>query len=226
MGKKQQDTMGQVYREFSRQKYNKYKHQYPNLRESEIVGKIIKEWETLNSIAKDNLKKLYLKKNYLTSEDISSSEALQRATSKQKERTTTPKKIASSKPSAKRKSESDAGRRSSQRDDSKPVDSDSFGQARSPKVKRIIKASKIDYVGFYKEQSTKLHREHPRWNQSQISSIIRMEWKKRKLQLQKSQRMRMGQRRSLKMITGYKFFRKERRLDHDEAVKRWKRFPS
>ena len=31
-----------VYMEFSRQKYNKYKAQFPKLRESEIVAKIIK----------------------------------------------------------------------------------------------------------------------------------------------------------------------------------------
>ena len=38
------EVMGKVYREFSRQKYNKYKAQFPKLRESEIVSKIIKEW--------------------------------------------------------------------------------------------------------------------------------------------------------------------------------------
>ena len=38
------EVIGKIYREFSRQKYNKYKAQFPNLRESEIVSKIIKEW--------------------------------------------------------------------------------------------------------------------------------------------------------------------------------------
>ena len=59
--------MGQVYREFSRQKYNKYKHQYPQLRESEVVNRIIKEWDQLGEVAKLNLKKLYSQKQYLTS---------------------------------------------------------------------------------------------------------------------------------------------------------------
>ena len=58
--------MGKVYREFSRQKYNKYKAQFPRLRESEIVSKIIKEWDSLDIAAKDNLKTIYEKKNYLT----------------------------------------------------------------------------------------------------------------------------------------------------------------
>lgn len=70
--------MGKVYREFSRQKYNKYKTQFPKLRESDIVGKIIKEWDALDQVAKDNLRKTFESKNYLTNEDISSSEALVR----------------------------------------------------------------------------------------------------------------------------------------------------
>jgi len=44
--------MGKVYREFSRQKYNKYKHQFPKMRESEIVSKIIKEWDILDNDGK------------------------------------------------------------------------------------------------------------------------------------------------------------------------------
>lgn len=51
--------MSKVYREFSRQKYNKYKHQFPKMRESEIVSKIIKEWDSLDLVAKNNLKKIY-----------------------------------------------------------------------------------------------------------------------------------------------------------------------
>ena len=67
MGKESKnELMGKVYREFSRQKYNKYKAQFPKLRESEIVSKIIKEWDTLEQASKDNLQKIYEKKNYLT----------------------------------------------------------------------------------------------------------------------------------------------------------------
>lgn len=227
MSKKPQDVMGQVYREFSRQKYNKYKHQYPQLRESEVVNKIIKEWDVLGDVAKENLKKLYTKKKYLTPEDISSSEALQRATSRQKERTTTPKKSAATLPktSRRKKSESDAGRKSSQRDDSRPIDSESFGQAKTPKSKKIVKANRIDYVAFYKEVSAQLHRDHPRWTMSQVSSLVRLEWKKRKIQIQRSQRARVGLRKSHRKLSGYLFFRKERRFDYVEAKQKWKRFP-
>jgi len=79
------EALGRVYREFSRQKYNKYKAQFPKLRESEIVTKIIKEWDALDLTAKENLQKLYEEKKFLTSEDISSSEALRKTDRANKE---------------------------------------------------------------------------------------------------------------------------------------------
>ena len=49
MSKKlQAEHMGKLYREFSRQKYSKYKHQFPKMRESEIVSKIIHEWDAMD----------------------------------------------------------------------------------------------------------------------------------------------------------------------------------
>jgi hypothetical protein len=82
MGKEEKakkELMGKVYREFSRQKYNNYKHKYPKMRESEIVSKIIKEWDALTGVAKTHLQKVYEKNKCLTLEDISSSEQLMRA---------------------------------------------------------------------------------------------------------------------------------------------------
>jgi hypothetical protein len=43
------EELGKLYKEFSRQKYQKYKHQFPRMRESELVSKIIKEWESLSN---------------------------------------------------------------------------------------------------------------------------------------------------------------------------------
>ena len=37
-----------IYREFSRRMYLKYKFQFPRLKESELINKIVKEWEGLN----------------------------------------------------------------------------------------------------------------------------------------------------------------------------------
>jgi hypothetical protein len=70
--------MGLVYREFSRQKYNKYKHQYPKMRESEIVNKIIREWGTLDPASKSRLKKVYCQNRSLPNEDLSESEAIKK----------------------------------------------------------------------------------------------------------------------------------------------------
>lgn len=144
MGKQadsKKEMTGKVYRQFSRQKYNKYKAQFPNMRESQIVTKIIKEWDALDNVAKDNLQKLYEEKKYLTTEDISSSEALMRSELKKKEErriaqkaanqaTKAPVKILTTKIIAgsgpkRTKSDSDFNRGSEQIDDSRVVDSDS-----------------------------------------------------------------------------------------------------
>ena len=55
-GKKKTDNrMQKVYREFTRVKFNKYKLQFPRLRESQIVTKILREWEAMNEEEKDDL---------------------------------------------------------------------------------------------------------------------------------------------------------------------------
>ena len=65
---KKQEVEGLVrlYREFSRHKYNKYKHKFPKMKESEIIAKVQKEWDSLDEDAKLNLQKFYQQKNYLT----------------------------------------------------------------------------------------------------------------------------------------------------------------
>lgn len=75
MGKQEKaEVMHQVYREFSRQKYNKYKHQYPKMRESEIVSRIIREWDSLGSEDKEKLQRLY-ENNKFIKEDPSEQES-------------------------------------------------------------------------------------------------------------------------------------------------------
>lgn len=79
MGKEEnREVMGKVYREFSRQKYNKYKHQFPKMRESEIVSKIIREWDSLDPVAKLRLKKVY-KQNRALPTDLSDSETAKKS---------------------------------------------------------------------------------------------------------------------------------------------------
>jgi hypothetical protein len=59
------EELGKLYKEFSRQKYQKYKHQFPRMRESELVSKIIKEWESLS-----NQEKLRLYQSYSDNQEL------------------------------------------------------------------------------------------------------------------------------------------------------------
>mgnify|MGYP000262378080 CR=1 FL=1 len=225
--------MGKVYREFSRQKYNKYKAQFPRLRESEIVSKIIKEWDSLDNVAKNNLQTIYEKKNYLTNEDISSSEALAKADLASKEarfaaerasrkvsKTSFTKLHSNVKPSS--RDGSDFNRGSEQKDDSRLGDSSS-PQVLVQKTRPIIKASKEDYVSFYKYHYKKLKGEHKRWTTTQITSVIRLLWKKKK-STTKGRKVG-GKLRTTKPISGRRHFRKVRRLSAHEATFLWKHMP-
>lgn len=73
MAPSEKKEMGKVYREFSRQKYNKYKHQFPKMRESEIVSKIINEWDSLSFDAKEKLQKQYEYNRFIIREVVSES---------------------------------------------------------------------------------------------------------------------------------------------------------
>lgn len=46
--KKQTGRFGKIYREFTRVKFNKYKQQFPKIRESQLIAKILREWEAMD----------------------------------------------------------------------------------------------------------------------------------------------------------------------------------
>lgn len=227
--------MGKVYREFSRQKYNKYKAQFPKLRESEIVSKIIKEWDSLDILAKQNLQTIYLKKNYLTNEDISSSEALVKADLASKEARIAAEKSATKhikssfsatrfhsnvKPSSRDGSEFNRG--SEQKDDSRLGESSSLQV--HVKSRAIAKASKSDYVSFFKHHYQRLTKEHKRWTTQQIASVIKLLWKKKKGDT-KTLRRKDGKLRTSKPVSGRRYFRRFKHLTAAEANEAWKRLP-
>lgn len=233
--------MGKVYREFSRQKYNKYKHQFPKMRESEIVSKIIKEWDALNGVAKDHLQKIYEKNKCLTLEDISSSEQLMKSELKKKADQMSAQKSAeaihksSTQPvsatkvfpppsGSKPQSDSDYNRDSKSKDDSKVVESSS-PKLIVAKTKKIIKKGTRDYIKFYQLRYNKLHAQHPRWTPKQISSIIKLEWKKEKGSGRTRKTTRLGPRRQGKLLTGYRFYRRYRGFTAQESFRKWRRFP-
>lgn len=236
MGKETKgEAMGKVYREFSRQKYNKYKAQFPKLRESEIVSKIIREWDSLDLVAKDNLQKIYERKNYLSNEDISSSEALAKADLASKEARVVAEKTArkSVKPSfsatkihsnvkAASRDGSDFNKGSEHRDDSRLESS--TPQVHVQKHKPIAKVSQSDYINFYKHHYRKLSQEHKRWTSQQISSVVKLLWKKQK-GVTKTQRKRDARLRLTKPLSGYRYFRKTRVLDRAQSKYYWHRFP-
>lgn len=236
MGKEvKSEVMGKVYREFSRQKYNKYKAQFPKLRESEIVSKIIKEWDSLDNVAKNNLQVIYEKKNYLTNEDISSSEALakadlaskearfaaERASRKVPKTTFSATKYHSNVKPASRDG-SDFNRGSEQKDDSRLGDSSS-PQVLVQKTRPILKVSKEDYVSFYKYHYKKLKGEHKRWTTTQITSVIKLLWKKKKVSTKG--RKVSSKMRTTKVISGRRHFRKVRHLSALETAFLWRHMP-
>lgn len=66
--------LAKLYREFSRQKYSKYRHQFPRMRESELVSKIIKEWEGLSGQEKETLFANYTAEKHISEDKSESSE--------------------------------------------------------------------------------------------------------------------------------------------------------
>jgi hypothetical protein len=68
------NELSKLYREFSRQKYNKYRHQFPRMRESELVSKIIKEWEAFGAKEKEQLYRTYITEKHLSDERSESSQ--------------------------------------------------------------------------------------------------------------------------------------------------------
>ena len=230
--------MGKVYREFSRQKYNKYKHQFPKMRESEVVSKILKEWDALNQTAKDNLRTIYQKNKCRTLEDISSSEQMMKAELEKKAALDAAKKSAqleaqksssnllnrSLPPPSKPQSDSDFNRDSERKDDSRPIESSS-PKILIDKTKKIQKGAEIDYITFYKARYSQLHAKHARWTPKQISTIIKLEWKKEKISKRAKRSSKLVVEKKKTKSTGYKYYRKYRGLDAKETKKRWRRFP-
>jgi hypothetical protein len=68
------EDLAKLYREFSRQKYNKYKHQFPRMRESELISKIIKEWESMDAQEKFELYNSYTNEKNISDDKSESSE--------------------------------------------------------------------------------------------------------------------------------------------------------
>lgn len=92
------------------------------------------------------------------------------------------------------------------------------------KSRTIAKASKNDYVSFFKHHYQRLTKEHKRWTTQQIASVIKLLWKKKKGDT-KTLRKKDGKLRTSKHVTGRRYFRRVKHLSGSEAAEAWKRFP-
>lgn len=78
-----------------------------------------------------------------------------------------------------------------------------------------------EYISFFKTYFDRLSKEHRSWSASQITSIIKLLWKKRKQNQSKTSKPM----RQVKPMSGRKTFRKMKGLSGQEAQKMWKRLP-
>lgn len=97
------------------------------------------------------------------------------------------------------------------KDDSRVVESSSPAVFIG-KTKQISKPSQSDYISFFKTYYRNLAQQHPRWTTQQISTVIKLLWKKRKNQ-GKSLRKSDGRLRTSKPLSGRRYFRRVRRLE-------------
>ena len=83
------------------------------------------------------------------------------------------------------------------------------------------------YINFYKYHYARLMQEHSRWTPAQIVQIIKLEWKKRRMQAKgrKIAKRAALQTRRLKPVSGKVFFGRSRLLDHKARDRLWRRLP-
>jgi hypothetical protein len=101
--------------------------------------------------------------------------------------------------------------------DPKKKNNSKAAESSSPKIiigktKKILKRGSKNYHIFYKLRYKKLRALHSRWNPKQISSLIKLEWEKEKLNDKKTKRTldRSEPQRVGKVLSGYQFYRKYR----------------
>lgn len=100
--------------------------------------------------------------------------------------------------------------------------------------KHIIKAKKerkpqTEYIKFFKFYYDKLSKEHPKWAANQISTIIKLLWRKKsKKSTSKDLKMSMRKLKMLKPMSGYEAFKREHMMDDMQASdikERWNHMP-
>jgi hypothetical protein len=92
---------------------------------------------------------------------------------------------------------------------------------KTKKISHTKNRSTQEYISFFKSYFDRLSKEHPNWSARQITSIIKLLWKKRKQNQTKASKPM----RHFKPMSGRKTFRKMKGLSGQEAQMMWKRLP-
>jgi hypothetical protein len=222
------------------------------MRESELVSKIIKEWEALPLTEKEELFRTYVTEKHI-SEDKSESSGENKgkrpspgsSKSKKKKAQSSSKPVAgssgtpskkgvrvfiqsSSSKKEKEQSESSDFARDGVKKDFQISESDSkeIG-GKVGKKKRITKQDRqprTEYLKFFKFYYEKLSAEHKRWTANQISTIIKLLWKK-KLTTDKTASRSIRAPVSRRKISGRMAFRRAYNYTGIEVVERWRQLP-
>jgi len=92
---------------------------------------------------------------------------------------------------------------------------------KTKKISHPKNRSTEEYISFFKSYFDRLSKEHPNWSARQITSIIKLLWKKRKQNHTKTSKPM----RRVKPMSGRMAFRKMKSLSGEEAQNMWKRLP-
>ena len=139
----------------------------------------------------------------------------------------------SSSKKAKAQSESSDFARDAVKKDFELSESDSkelgIPKSKTAKKKKILKQEakqpRTEYLKFFKFYYDKLTREHPRWSASQISTIIKLLWKKKLTTDKTAAKTSSRVLRPGRKISGRLAFRRANGYSGMEAAERWRQLP-
>ena len=203
------NRLGNAYRNFSRERYNTLKQQHSRLRESDIVSKVIKEWDAMSNAQKE----MFLNNSN------------QRMVALNVEPLSTPSKDALGKSNLKSTGLKMMDKEGSELsiDNIEVKEFDLSVDSSNRKTKKIAKKDRNEYISFHKFHFKKLSQEHKKWSSKQVNKIISLLWQKKKNHMMKPMKTR-----SMKAVSGRKFFLNLKKNEGISAEKRmdlWKRMP-
>lgn len=108
-------------------------------------------------------------------------------------------------------------------------DSKEIGTKAGGKRKRITKTDatqpKTEYLKFFKFYYEKLSKEHPRWTANQISTIIKLLWKKKQNTDKSNAKALLRAPKERRRVSGRMAFRRSFNYTSIEGFERWKQLP-